>query len=111
QFFAPTEPNPGDDDDDSPFRAAAAWADGLRQLGMRLIPTHTVGDTIPEDLNQLAFWLVKRQVTGETGRAQFTPVAVLIRPGRKGILGRTPDMTEWVPYPQLLIALTGQVRP
>ncbi|MCR3721197.1 MULTISPECIES: pPIWI_RE module domain-containing protein [Prauserella salsuginis group] len=111
QFFAPAEPNPGDDDDDSPFRAAAAWADGLRQLGMRLIPTHTVCDTIPEDLNQLAFWLVKRQVTGETGKAQFTPVAVLIRPGRKGILGRTPDMTEWVPYPQLLIALTGQVRP
>ncbi|MTD58145.1 pPIWI_RE module domain-containing protein [Amycolatopsis pithecellobii] len=112
QFFTPADQKPGDDDDDdSPFRVAAAWADGLRQLGMRLVPPHTLGDNIPDNLNQLAFWLVKRQVTGETERAQFTPVAVLIRPGRKGILGRTPTMTEWVPYPQLLIALTGQVRP
>ncbi|OLF06263.1 pPIWI_RE module domain-containing protein [Actinophytocola xanthii] len=117
QFFTPAEHNPGEqnpddsDDDDSQFRASAAWADGLRQLGMRLIPKHTLAEKIPENLNQLAFWIVKRQVTGDTEQAQFTPVAVLIRPGQKCILGRTPDMTEWVPYPQLLIALTGQVRP
>jgi pPIWI_RE module N-terminal domain/RNaseH domain of pPIWI_RE/MID domain of pPIWI_RE len=110
QFFTPTDQNP-DNDDDSQFRATAAWADGLRQLGMRLVPPHTLGDKIPDNLNQLAFWIVKRQVTGETERAQFTPVAVLIRPGQRCILGRTPDMTEWVPYPQLLVALTGQVRP
>jgi hypothetical protein len=110
QFFTPADQN-SDDDDDSQFRAAAAWADGLRQLGMRLVPNHTLADKIPDNLNQLAFWIVKRQVTGETERAQFTPVAVLIRPGQKCILGRTPDMTEWVPYPQLLVALTGQVRP
>ncbi|SEB45864.1 protein of unknown function [Amycolatopsis tolypomycina] len=109
QFFTPGNPN--DPDDDAEFRVAAAWADGLRQLGMRLIPEHTVGDKIPDGLNQLAFWIVKRQATGETHRPQFTPVAVLIRPGQKCILGRTPEMTEWVPYPQLLIALTGQVRP
>ncbi|MCT2584650.1 pPIWI_RE module domain-containing protein [Actinophytocola gossypii] len=111
QFFTPAEQNPDDDDDDSQFRVSAAWADGLRQLGMRLVPQHTLTEKIPDNLNQLAFWIVKRQVTGDTERAQFTPVAVLIRPGQKCILGRTSDMTEWVPYPQLLVALTGQVRP
>lgn len=111
QFFTPTETRSGEGDDDSLFRASAAWADGLRQLGVLLVPPHSLGDKIPDNLNQLAFWLVKRQATSETGRAQFTPVAVLIRPGQKRILGRTPDMSEWVPYPQLLIELTGQVRP
>lgn len=110
QFFTPADQN-AEEGDDSQFRAAAAWADGLRQLGMRLVPNHTLANRIPENLNQLAFWIVKQQVMGETERAQFTPVAVLIRPGRKGILGRTPDMTEWAPYPQLLVALTGRVRP
>lgn len=109
QFITPG--NPSDPDDDTEFRAAAAWADGLRQLGMRLVPDHSLDENIPDGLNQLAFWIVQRQTTSETERAQFTPVAVLIRPGQKTILGRTPDMTEWVPYPQLLIALTGQVRP
>lgn len=109
QFFTPGDPN--DPDDDSEFRAAAAWADGLRQLGMRLVSKHSPDVKIPDGLNQLAFWIVKRQATGETDRPQFTPVAVLIRPRQKCILGRTPEMTEWVPYPQLLVALTGQVRP
>ncbi|QIZ37044.1 pPIWI_RE module domain-containing protein [Saccharopolyspora sp. ASAGF58] len=110
QFLTPGAPK--DPEDDSEFRAAAAWADGLRQLGMRLVPEHTLGnDAIPEGLNQLAFWLVKRQAAGEMGRAQFTPVAILIRPGHKSILGRTPDTTGWIPYPQLLVALTGHVRP
>lgn len=109
QFITPGKPE--DADDNTEFRAAAAWADGLRQLGTRLVPDHSLGEKIPGGLNQLAFWIVKRQTTSETERAQFTPVAVLIRPGQKTILGRTPDMTEWVPYPLLLISLTGQVRP
>lgn len=109
QFFTPAEHD--SDDDDVQFRVAAAWADGLRQLGMRFIPDHTLADKIPDNLNQLAFWIVKRQVASETERKQFTPVAVLIRPGQNAILGRTPDMNEWVPYPKLLVELTGQVRP
>ena len=110
QFLTPGDPN--DPDDDAAFRVAAAWADGMRQLGMRLLPAHTLSkDTIPDELNQLAFWLVKRQAADTIGRAQFTPVAILIRPGHQTILGRTPDTDGWVPYPQLLIALTGQIRP
>ncbi|MFC5724463.1 pPIWI_RE module domain-containing protein [Streptomyces gamaensis] len=93
------------------MRAEAAWADGLRQTGMRLVPRHTLGDDrIPEDLNQLAFHLVERRADGPTGHAQFTPVAVLLRPGAKCVLGCSPDTHGWVPYPELLRALTGRVR-
>ncbi|OKI17377.1 hypothetical protein A6A25_40935 [Saccharothrix sp. CB00851] len=74
---------------------------------MRFIPEHTLGDAIPKNLNQLAFWLVKRRVDGPTQKAQFTPVAVLSRPGQDCIMGRTADMTAWVPYPELLRSLTG----
>ncbi|MBQ0928626.1 pPIWI_RE module domain-containing protein [Saccharopolyspora endophytica] len=110
QFLTPGQPT--DPDDDAAFRVEAAWADGLRQLGMRFLPEHTLSnDTIPDELNQVAFWLVKHQAAGTMGHAQFTPVAILIRPGRQTILGRTPDTNGWVPYPQLLIALTGQIRP
>ncbi|MEU5425260.1 DUF3962 domain-containing protein [Streptomyces olivoreticuli] len=92
------------------MRAEASWADGLRQTGMRLVPRHTLGGLIPEGLNQVAFHLVERRADGPTGKAQFTPVAVLLRPGAKCVLGRSADMREWVPYPELLKALTGRVR-
>ncbi|MFD0206384.1 pPIWI_RE module domain-containing protein [Saccharothrix carnea] len=105
QFIRP--PDLEAEEDDAEFRAEAAWGDGLRQLGMRFIPEHTLGDAIPKNLNQLAFWLVKRRVDGPTQKAQFTPVAVLSRPGQDCIMGRTADMTAWVPYPELLRSLTG----
>lgn len=108
QFLRPPSAEP---DDDDAFRAAAAWGDGMRQLGMRFVPQHTLGDAIPDQLNQLAFWLVKRRVDGPTQNPQFTPVAVLIRPGQNCIMGRTATMSEWVPYPELLKSLTGQIRP
>jgi hypothetical protein len=92
-------------------RAGAAWADGLRQTGMRLVPQHTLGDTlIPANLNQVAFHLVERRLDGPTGKQQFTPIAVLIRPGAKCVLGKSADMHEWVPYPELLKSLTGRVE-
>src|SRR5690606_33359642 len=76
---------------------------------MRFTPLHTLGEAIPDQLNQLAFWLVKRRSDGPTNKAQFTPIAVLIRPGQKCIMGKTADMAEWVPYPELLLSLTGQI--
>lgn len=92
-------------------RAEAAWADLLRQVGMNFIPRHTLGNiAIPAGLNQVAFWIARRNSDGPTWNPQFTPVAILVRPGQATVLGRTPDTEGWVPYPKLLRELTGQVR-
>ena len=78
---------------------------------MRFIPSHTLGpDAIPDGLNQVAFWVVRRNSDGPTGNSQFTPIAVLIRPDQDCIMGRMPGMQQWVPYPELLRKLTGHVR-
>ncbi|WP_329584608.1 DUF3962 domain-containing protein [Kitasatospora sp. NBC_01250] len=111
QFIRPRDPEAADEKDDSGFRAAASWADGLRQLGVRFVPQHTLGDIIPTRLNQVAFWLVKRQHDGPTYYTQFTPIAILVRPGQDCVMGRSADMQSWVPYPELLKALTGKIRP
>ncbi|SFC82777.1 pPIWI_RE module domain-containing protein [Streptomyces aidingensis] len=97
--------------DTSAHRAKAAWADGIRQLGVRVTRPHSVpSGMIPEQLNQLAFWLVKRRVSGHNPHAQFTPIAVLLRPGQQQVMGRSPQTGGWVPYPELLKGLVGQVR-
>nr|BFF00899.1 hypothetical protein GCM10020241_25740 [Streptoalloteichus tenebrarius] len=98
-----------EEEDDLAHRAAAAWDDGLRQVGVRFVPVHSLDDAIPTNLNQLAFWLVKRRSNDQFG-PQFTPVAILIRPCQNQIMGRTPDLDAWIPYPDLLRALTGEVR-
>jgi hypothetical protein len=105
----PDEDN--EDESDLEHRAAAAWGDALRQAGMSLVPRHTVGpDAIPDELNQLAFWIVRRNSDGPTWNSQFTPIAVLLRPGQDVIMGRMPGMQGWIPYPDLLKKLTGKVR-
>ncbi|GAB2615251.1 pPIWI_RE module domain-containing protein [Kribbella endophytica] len=96
---------------DAEFRIAAAWSDGLRQTGSRLIPEHSLGDAIPDNLNQVALWLVRRRHDGPTYTPQFTPIAVLLRPQERQVLGRTADMDEWVPYSRLLASLVGTMRP
>jgi hypothetical protein len=96
---------------DLAFRAKAAWADGLRQLGLSFVPEHSIkGDAIPGRLNQVAFWMVRRNVSAQFSARQFTPVAVLIRPDQDYILGRTAGMQQWVPYPELLRRLSSQER-
>lgn len=111
QFLRPRDPDVADENDDSAFRAAAAWADGLRQVGMRLVPEHSLGNTIPENLTQLAFWMVKRRADhDQMRRRQFTPVAILINPDQDCIMGKTAEMQDWVPYPELLTALAGKLR-
>ncbi|MQY32037.1 pPIWI_RE module domain-containing protein [Nocardia aurantia] len=89
----------------------AAWDDCLRQLGMRFVPRQHDSLGLPQKLNHLAFWLVKRQSDSTNSTAQFTPVAVLLRPQENKILGRSIDTDDWVPYPELLLSLTGKVRP
>ena len=94
---------------DLSFRAEAAWTDGLRQLGLSFVPEHSIkGDAIPDRLNQVAFWVVRRNVSAQFSALQFTPIAVLIRPDQDCIMGRMPGMQQWVPYPELLRRLTGQ---
>ncbi len=96
---------------DLAYRAEAAWADGLRQLGLSFVPEHSIkGDAIPSRLNQVAFWVVRRNVSAQFSARQFTPIAVLIRPDQDCIMGRMPGMQQWVPYPELLRRLSGRER-
>lgn len=114
QFVTIPDAGVEEEKDNSAFRADAAWADGLRQIGMRFVPEHTLGNVIPARLNQIAFYLIKRRADGPTGKSQFTPIAIMIRPGQNSIMGKMPKTAEtsgdWMPYPDLLRALTGQVR-
>lgn len=110
QFIKPRKPGVREDRDDLPHRARAAFGDGIRQLGARIVPGHSAAESIPDDLSQIAFWLVRRQVGENCPNRQFTPIALLIRPRQDTIMGRLPDSPEWVPYPQLLRSLVGQVR-
>lgn len=95
-------------EDEARHRAAFSWSDGLRQLGATLVPRVAQGGTIPDDLAQIAFWMVRRNVTSGNPLPQFTPVALLSE-GEGPVLGRTPAHDGWVPYPQLLRDLTGRI--
>ncbi|WP_017570389.1 pPIWI_RE module domain-containing protein [Nocardiopsis halotolerans] len=98
-----------DAEEDAQHRAEAAWSDGLRQLGTTLVPRVASGGALPDDLAQIAFWMVRRNVASGSTFSQFTPVALLSR-GEGPVLGRTPDHEGWVPYPQLLRDLTGRIK-
>ncbi|WP_335989923.1 pPIWI_RE module domain-containing protein [Glycomyces sp. MUSA5-2] len=88
-----------------PHRARAAFGDGMRQLGIRLLPPHTSDLQIPDDFDQVAFWLVRRNTTAEMHHSLYTPIAILIRPGQPRIMARTADSDDWMTYPQLLCEL------
>jgi hypothetical protein len=98
---------PGDDgydeeSDDVAHRAKAAWQDGLRQIGLSTLPAHSLGDDIPEDLQYLAFWAIRKNRSGQTRHAHFLPVAVLMRPELPGALASMPGLGKWIPYADLL---------
>ncbi|GLY30456.1 DUF3962 domain-containing protein [Kineosporia sp. NBRC 101731] len=110
QFVQPDkvdEEDPKAADENNNLRAEAAWLDGFRQLGERFIPRHRLGDEVPESLHQLAFWVVKRRNDDTNSHQVFAPIAVLIKPDEKCVMGKTSDMDEWVPYPELLKRLAG----
>ncbi|MER7845122.1 DUF3962 domain-containing protein [Kitasatospora sp. NPDC096077] len=98
------------------FRALKAWDDGLRQLGVRVHPQHSLGDRLPEDLRYAAVWMVRKNARSRTRWAGHEPVAVRITPvhpvtGLARIEGwdRKADngAGKWIPYPALLLRLTA----
>ncbi|GIF12481.1 pPIWI_RE module domain-containing protein [Actinoplanes teichomyceticus] len=86
--------------------------DGLRQLGAVTVPDRRVGAAIPEDLQYVALWVVRRRRGGPTRTAGEQLVAVRMRPGDDPhpITGWDEDRKDWVPYPQLLLKLARQVE-
>lgn len=96
-------------------RARSAWEDGLRQLGVRVVPRHTLGDKVPADLQYLGLWMVTRRKDSRTGLSRRLAVAVLVRPDRAptggaALLGWDGEAHDgvgaWVPYSQLMLRLT-----
>lgn len=89
----------------------SCWQDGLRQLGHRIVPRHSLGDAIPADIQYVGFWLVKRRTDGPTREAGLVPVAVRIRPGAGGgeaITGWDHVNGSWLPYAEFLLRLSAQ---
>ncbi|UNO39418.1 RNaseH domain-containing protein [Streptomyces sp. MST-110588] len=95
---------------DKEFRAAKAWDDALRQLGVRVHPEHTLGDRLPEGLRFAAVWMVRKTRRNATRAAGHLPVAVLVTPdpstpGQARVEGWDDEVRAWVPYPVLLLRL------
>ncbi|MYW05299.1 DUF3962 domain-containing protein [Streptomyces sp. SID3343] len=99
-----------DSENTADYRAWQGWSDGLRQLGLRVHPEHSLGNQLPEGLRFAAVWMVKRRSDGPTRMALHMPVAVLVTPDR-GVAGRATvqgwdrDAKCWIPYPELLLRL------
>ncbi|MEV7784605.1 DUF3962 domain-containing protein [Streptomyces sp. NPDC088106] len=96
-------------------RAHSAWLDGLRQLGVRVLPEHTLGDDLPAGLQYAAVWMVKRRKDGPTRLPKHLPVAVLVTPlpegqGLAAVRGWDDSAGEWVPYPRFLLGLVKQAE-
>ncbi|MET9465510.1 DUF3962 domain-containing protein [Streptomyces sp. NPDC006544] len=97
------------------FRAAKAWDDGLRQLGVRVHPEHSLGEKLPRDLRYLAVWMVRKNARSRTRWAGHVPVAVLVTPDPAGdggarVEGWDGDARTWVPYPVMLLQLTRRAE-
>ncbi|MFJ9369835.1 pPIWI_RE module domain-containing protein [Nocardia sp. NPDC101769] len=91
-------------------RVRSAWLDGLRQLGVRVLPEHTLGDELPPGLRYAALWMIKRRVDGPTRLPLHLPIAVLLTPipdtpGHARVEGWDDTTCSWVPYPQFLLGL------
>jgi RNaseH domain of pPIWI_RE len=91
-------------------RVRSGWLDGLRQLGVRVLPEHTLGGDLPDGLRYAAVWMVKRRKDGPTRLPKHVPVAVLVTPAPEGgglarIQGWDDEAREWIPYPAFLLRL------
>ncbi|MFJ6579537.1 pPIWI_RE module domain-containing protein [Streptomyces sp. NPDC091368] len=97
------------------FRAAKAWDDGLRQLGVRVHPEHSLGDQLPEGMRYAAVWMVRKNRRSRTRWAGYVPVAVLVTPDPSGtglarVEGWDDEARAWVPYPVMLLRLTKRAE-
>ncbi|MER5758496.1 DUF3962 domain-containing protein [Streptomyces sp. NPDC002082] len=96
-------------------RVHNAWLDGLRQLGVRVLPQHTLGGDLPERLEYAALWMVKRRKDGPTRLPRHLPIAVLVSPlpGSEGLAvvrGWDDDVCDWIPYPSFLLHLVQKAE-
>jgi hypothetical protein len=96
-------------------RVRSGWLDGLRQLGVRALPEHTLGGNLPEQLRYAAVWMVKRRKDGPTRLPKHVPVAVLVTPlphgeGLARIQGWDDEAREWIPYPAFLLGLVKKAE-
>ncbi|BAJ32524.1 MULTISPECIES: DUF3962 domain-containing protein [Kitasatospora] len=93
-------------------RAKWTWLDAFRQLGAISPPAHRVGAGIPGDLQYVGLWTVRHTRKGPTKCPARRIVAVRMRPGRESgaAEGWDTERAEWVPYPQLLLALADPSR-
>ncbi|GLY99648.1 DUF3962 domain-containing protein [Actinoplanes sp. NBRC 103695] len=91
-------------------RVRSGWQDGLRQLGVRVLPEHAVAGTLPNKLRYVATWMVKRRKDGPTRLPRHTPVAVMVSPlgsgsGLAAVTGWDPNSLQWISYPKFLLRL------
>jgi hypothetical protein len=91
-------------------RVRSGWEDALRQYGVRVLPEHTLGEALPEDLRYVATYMVKRRKDGPTRLPRHTPVAVMVTPlapgsGLAAVAGWDERTGRWVPYPHFLLGL------
>ncbi|AXG81276.1 pPIWI_RE module domain-containing protein [Streptomyces paludis] len=96
-------------------RVRNAWLDGLRQLGVRVLPEHTRGGDLPAELRYAALWMVKRRKDGPTRLPRHLPVAVLVTPlegpdGLARVQGWDDDLGDWIPYPAFLLGLVKKAE-
>ncbi|MDX2540634.1 pPIWI_RE module domain-containing protein [Streptomyces sp. WI04-05B] len=104
-----------DNAEDIDHRTHSSWLDGLRQLGVRVLPQHTLGDDLPDALQYAAVWMVKRRKDGPTRLPKHLPVAVLVTPlpdgeGIASVRGWDDSTGEWVSYPRFLLGLVKQAE-
>ncbi|MFE1995240.1 pPIWI_RE module domain-containing protein [Streptomyces parvulus] len=104
-----------DNADSLGHRAHSSWLDGLRQLGVRVLPQHTLGEELPDELQYAAVWMVKRRKDGPTRLPKHLPVAVLVSPlpeaeGLTAVRGWDDSIGEWVSYPRFLLGLVKQAE-
>lgn len=104
---------PEDSSTDTAHRSKWTWLDALRQLGAVVPPECKAGPTIPKDLQYVALWLVRHTGKGPTWRSARRLVALRVRPQDKThpVCGWDDVRQEWVPYPQLLLALARDGAP
>ncbi|GAA3357376.1 hypothetical protein GCM10017744_027750 [Streptomyces antimycoticus] len=116
QFIvAPSTDRLIDNADSLGHRAHSSWLDGLRQLGVRVLPQHTLGNDLPDGLQYAAVWMVKRRKDGPTRLPKHLPVAVLMTPlpegeGLAAVRGWDDSAGEWVSYPRFLLGLVKQAQ-
>lgn len=96
-------------------RAKSGWQDGFRQLGVRVLPEHTLGGRLPEGTRYAALWMVKRRKDGPTRIPRHMPVAVLVTPlapgsGQAVVTGWDDEFREWISYPKFLLRLTRRAE-